>query len=204
MKLLLSNSMKDLPDHKIHNFQEEPRGVVAVGAEDAVGVVVAAGDAGEDTTETEIETTGTTSLHRASGYQQMSQSTPLATREVPLDPVTTLQAAIRGLQPEAQNMDQIREIHIQNLTQDQTQDMEALQIRMQVVLPTSQAHTHKILSSTPTRKATRIPTQEAHINNQVLINTVADTMLVITPGSYPLYLGLFHKNIVTLPTVRKT
>jgi len=202
MKLLLSNSMKDLPDHKIHNFQEEPRGVVAVGAEDAVGVVVAAEGAGEDTTETEIETTGTTSLHRASGYQQMSQSIPLATREAPLE-VTTHQTAIHGLQPEAQNMDQIREIHIQDLTQDQTQDMEALQIRMQVVLPTSQAHTHKILSSTPTRKATQIPTLEAHINNQVLINTVADTMLVITPGSYPLYLGLFHKNIYTLPTVRK-
>jgi hypothetical protein len=80
------------------------------------------------------------------------------------------------------------QIHIQaqvRLTQDQIQDMAPLQIHMPLALQTSQAHIHKTLSSTPTRKATPIPTLEAHINKEVLINTEADMMLVITLGSYP-------------------
>jgi len=188
MKLLRSNSMKDLPDHRIRNFREELPGVVAVEVEGAVGVAGAGEDAEEDTIETEIEITDTTSPHRASGYQQTSPFIPLATREALLDLGTTHQAVTHGLQ-QAQSMDRTRvQIHIQaqaRLTQDQIQDMAVLQIHMPAALQISQAHIHKTLNSTPTPKATPIPMQEAHINKEVLINTEADMMLVITLGSYP-------------------
>ena len=126
-------------DRRIHNFREEPPGVVAVGDEDVVGVAGVGEDAEEDTIETEIEITGTASPHQASGYQQTSPSIPRVTREALLDLGTTHQAATHGLQP-AQSMDQTKvQIHIQaqvRLTQDQIQDMAPLQIHMPVALQT--------------------------------------------------------------------